>query len=89
MSAATQYRSILKHLQFIKELNQSQTSLQFIKEQFKTQQKPQLAAKYNSYLKEMKQYTDLLSMYRIGHHDSSVENILKSSAKTVGLSLTK
>ncbi|KAG2373550.1 hypothetical protein C9374_012013 [Naegleria lovaniensis] len=86
------YRNIYRILRTTRELTGSTESLKYFQTQFRENKtntemyrKTQL---YEQYITSLKEYSDLIQMYKVGKYEPTLHDLLKNSAAMAGVSLT-
>ncbi|KAL9650535.1 hypothetical protein ABK040_004754 [Willaertia magna] len=86
------YRNIYRVMRKTKELSGSQEAMTFIQKEFrlnKTNEDSFKKAKlFENYITSLKEYSELIQMYKVGRYEPTLHELLKQSAAKVGVSMT-
>ncbi|KAF0982156.1 hypothetical protein FDP41_012017 [Naegleria fowleri] len=86
------YRNIYRILRTTRELTGSTESLKYFQKQFREiKTNPEMYRKaqlYEQYITSLKEYSELIQMYKVGKYEPTLHDLLKNSAAMAGVSLT-
>ena len=86
------YRNIFRILQTTRDLTGSTEALKYIQTQFRenknNEEMYKKAKLYEHYILSLKDYSELIQMYKVGKYEPTLHDLLKSSASVAGVSLT-
>ncbi|EFC48223.1 predicted protein [Naegleria gruberi] len=86
------YRNIYRILRTTRELTGSTEALKYVQSQFRAnKQNPEMFKKaklYEGYVTTLKDYSELIQMYKVGKYEPTLNDLLKKSATIAGVSLT-
>ncbi|KAL0489926.1 hypothetical protein AKO1_005461 [Acrasis kona] len=82
------YRQIVKVLSTTRRLSRKTVSLKFVKKQYQapaSQEVIKMSELYSDYIKDLKEYSDLLILYKLEKDETPIHELLKGTATTTKL----